>query len=179
MWSNLKTALESDVGISLPDSDSLQADLVGPGYKFNSANVAFRVLTRATQLRSVSVNRTVPRLCGRPISTATYLTNIRGYMSEQPKLHHVTVQIFPPSETSHGQVAEGVYRLEDNEVILVDHFGNPVRDPHGKTYRKKLQPGEDARVIAGRLTKQFRSARRGGRDSKFSAPINYPKTGWM
>jgi hypothetical protein len=37
MWSNLKTALESDVGISLPDSDSLQADLVGPGYKFNSS----------------------------------------------------------------------------------------------------------------------------------------------
>ena len=31
-----KSALESEVGISLPDSDSLQADLVGPGYKFNS-----------------------------------------------------------------------------------------------------------------------------------------------
>ena len=37
MWSNLKTALESDAGIALPDSDSLQADLVGPGYKFNSS----------------------------------------------------------------------------------------------------------------------------------------------
>jgi hypothetical protein len=37
MWSNLKTALESDAGIALVDSDSLQADLVGPGYKFNSS----------------------------------------------------------------------------------------------------------------------------------------------
>jgi hypothetical protein len=37
MWTNLKKALESEAGISLPDSDSLQADLVGPGYKYNSS----------------------------------------------------------------------------------------------------------------------------------------------
>jgi len=37
MWGNLKKALESEAGFSLPDSDSLQADLVGPGYKFNSS----------------------------------------------------------------------------------------------------------------------------------------------
>ena len=37
MWGNLKKALESEAGFSLPDSDSLQADLVGPGYKYNSS----------------------------------------------------------------------------------------------------------------------------------------------
>jgi hypothetical protein len=37
MWGNLKSALESEAGISLPDSDALQADLVGPGYRYNSA----------------------------------------------------------------------------------------------------------------------------------------------
>jgi hypothetical protein len=36
MWSNLKEALEEG-RFSLPDSDSLQADLVSPGYKFDSA----------------------------------------------------------------------------------------------------------------------------------------------
>jgi hypothetical protein len=89
-------------------------------------------------------------------------------------IHHVTVQIFPPSETSHGQVAEGMYTFEDNEVILVDHYGNPVRDHHGKTYKKKLGPGEDAHRIAGRLTKQFRTARRGKSVNGFDGPINYP-----
>ena len=37
MWGNLKEALESEAGFSLPDSDLLQADLVGPGYKYNSS----------------------------------------------------------------------------------------------------------------------------------------------
>jgi hypothetical protein len=37
MWSNLKKALESDAGLSLPDSDALQADLVSVGYKFDSS----------------------------------------------------------------------------------------------------------------------------------------------
>ncbi|MGY4192544.1 hypothetical protein ACVIM9_001885 [Bradyrhizobium sp. USDA 4520] len=34
MWSNLKKALSGSH--SLPDSDSLQADLTGPGYKYTS-----------------------------------------------------------------------------------------------------------------------------------------------
>ncbi|MGN8547823.1 hypothetical protein ACQPTN_24870 [Bradyrhizobium sp. 13971] len=35
MWSNLKKALEGAY-FSLPDSDSLQSDLTGPGYKYTS-----------------------------------------------------------------------------------------------------------------------------------------------
>jgi len=36
MWSNLKKALEAG-RFQLPDRDSLQADLVSTGYKYNSA----------------------------------------------------------------------------------------------------------------------------------------------
>jgi hypothetical protein len=93
------------------------------------------------------------------------------------KIHHVVVEIHRPTETYPGQVAEGRYTFEDGEVTLVDHVGTPVRDRDGKTYSKKLGPGEDAHRIAGRLTKQFRNARRSGRDSRFSAPINYPRNG--
>ena len=35
MWSNLKTALEG-AEFSLPDSESLHADLTGPGYSYTS-----------------------------------------------------------------------------------------------------------------------------------------------
>lgn len=35
MWSNLKTALEAG-NVSLPDSDSLQTDICGPGYRYMS-----------------------------------------------------------------------------------------------------------------------------------------------
>jgi hypothetical protein len=93
------------------------------------------------------------------------------------KIHYVAVQIFPPKGDYSGQVAEGMYTFEDGEVTLTDHVGTPVRDRDGKTYKKKLTPGESDRVIAGRLTKQFRSARRGGKDSRSSAPINYPRNG--
>ena len=93
------------------------------------------------------------------------------------KIHNVVVEIHRPTETDPGQVAEGRYTFEDGEVTLVDHVGQPVRDRDGKTYRKKLQPGEDAYRVAGRLTKQFRNARRGGKDTRFSAPIHYPKNG--
>jgi hypothetical protein len=93
------------------------------------------------------------------------------------KIHNVVVEIHRPTETYPGQVAEGRYTFVDGEVTLVDHVGQPVRDRDGKTYRKKLQPGEDAYRVAGRLTKQFRNARRGGKDTRFSAPIHYPKNG--
>ena len=36
MWDNLKKVLEAG-RFKLPNSDSLQADLVGPGYKYNSS----------------------------------------------------------------------------------------------------------------------------------------------
>jgi hypothetical protein len=36
MWMWLKDWLEDSAGVSIPDSDSLQADICGPGYKWDS-----------------------------------------------------------------------------------------------------------------------------------------------
>jgi hypothetical protein len=48
--------------------------------------------------------------------------------------------------------------------------------PTGKTYTQKLAEGEDARVIAARLTKKLRLALRGKNApvARFRRPIEYP-----
>jgi hypothetical protein len=95
------------------------------------------------------------------------------------KIYNVTVQVRAPKEGDPGAVVEGRYTLEDNTVTLTNHVGTPVRDPDGKTYTKKLEPNEEHRTIAGRLTKAFRRARRGDKHhvEGFSSPIHYPKNG--
>jgi hypothetical protein len=95
------------------------------------------------------------------------------------KIYNVTAQVRRPKEGDPGAVVEGRFTLEDGIVTLTNHIGSPVRDHDGRTYSKKLADGEDAYVIAARLTKEFRRARRGDKhkDSNFSAPIHYPKNG--
>lgn len=58
---------------------------------------------------------------------------------------------------------------------------DPVRDDEGKTYTHKLEAGDNPKQIAGLLTKKFRKVRRGNNAAPhdFSAPIAYPKTGWL
>ena len=95
------------------------------------------------------------------------------------KIFNVIVQVRAPKEGDPGAVVEGRYTLEDGTVTLTSHAGVPVRGPAGETYSKKLEDGEAAHVIAGRLTKQFRRARRGDKNhvEGFSSPIHYPKNG--
>ena len=95
------------------------------------------------------------------------------------KMHRVEVQIEGPKGDYPGQTVQGRYTFEDGVVTLTDHVGNPVRDRDGKTYSKKLEGDEDPRVIAGRLTKQLRSARRGekGLDSNFNRRLHYRNLG--
>jgi hypothetical protein len=96
------------------------------------------------------------------------------------KINRVTVTIRQPKgDGDPGQVAEGRYILEDNTVTLTNHVGTPVRDHDGKTYSKKLEQNEDAYAVAGRLTKEFRRARRGDKNhvEGFSSPIHYPRNG--
>lgn len=45
-------------------------------------------------------------------------------------------------------------------MTLTSHAGVPLTDRRGKTYEKKLGPGQDPHVIAGRLTKQRWAAKR-------------------
>jgi hypothetical protein len=92
-------------------------------------------------------------------------------------IHDVVVQIFPPSETSHGHVAEGRYTFEDGVVALVDYHGNPVKNVHGRAYAQKVNPDENPLVIARRLTKQFALARRGNDRFDFNRPLHYKRDG--
>jgi hypothetical protein len=96
------------------------------------------------------------------------------------KINRVTAQVRRPKEGDPGAIVEGRFTLEDSIVTLTNHIGTPVRDHDGKTYSKKLADGEDAYLIAARLTKEFRSARRGEQKqvNGFSGPIKYPDHGW-
>jgi hypothetical protein len=64
-------------------------------------------------------------------------------------------------------------------VTLTGRAGVPVRDNEGATYSKKIEAGEDPHLIAGRLTRQFRKALRGDKNSPaaFSKHLHYPKLG--
>jgi hypothetical protein len=97
------------------------------------------------------------------------------------KVHRVTVDIFRPTSAGDpGTIAEGAYTVTDDVVTLTDHAGNPVRDKDGKKYSQKLQPGESAHVIAGRMTKTFRTARRGAEKVEgFNRKIIYPDLGYV
>jgi hypothetical protein len=95
------------------------------------------------------------------------------------KINRVTAQVRRPKEGDPGAVVEGRFTLEDGIVTLTNHIGSPVRDHDGRTYSKKLEPGEDPYIIAGRLTKEFRRARRGDKHhvEGFSGPLTYPRNG--
>jgi hypothetical protein len=93
------------------------------------------------------------------------------------KVQFVTIQIRPPKGEFPGQVAEGAYIVKDGLVILTDRDGNPARDGDGKFYKRKLADGENPKVIAGRLTRELRTALRGKNApvNGFDGPIRYPK----
>lgn len=93
------------------------------------------------------------------------------------KVQYVTIQIKPPSGSYPGRTCEGCYIDAGDAVALVDREGKPVRDHEGKEYSQMLKPGENPKVIAGRLTRQLRTALLGGKDApgnNFDGPINYP-----
>jgi hypothetical protein len=94
------------------------------------------------------------------------------------KPQFVTIQIKPPSGSFPGQTAEGAFIVEDGVVVLTDREGNPARDGDGKFYKQKLADGQNPKLIAGRLTRQLRTALR-GKDAPvngFDGPIHYPKS---
>lgn len=105
-------------------------------------------------------------------------------MSDTPEIHRVIVQIRAPNTKPNdpGQVCEGRYIVSEGTLTLVHpKDGTPVRDATGKTYSRKLGPDDDARIIAGFLTKEFRLVLRGKTNSAdgFSRPLSYPKTGMI
>ena len=73
-------------------------------------------------------------------------------------------------------MAYGFYTVTDGVVTMTDHAGKPATDETGKTYTQKLEATDDARVIAGRLTKKLRLALLGKSDAPagFHSSIIYP-----
>jgi hypothetical protein len=94
------------------------------------------------------------------------------------KIHRLTIQVFPPTETDVGQVEECNYTHEGGIVTLVTSAGVPLTDRKGKVYEKKLTPQEDPHQIAGRLTKQ-RFNDRGSDKKDFNRPLRYPDLGYI
>ena len=94
------------------------------------------------------------------------------------KPQSVFIQIRRPDGSDPGQTAEGAFIVEDGVVILTDRDGNPARDGDGKFYKQKLADGQNPKVIAGRLTRELRSALRGKNapTNGFDGPIHYPKS---
>jgi hypothetical protein len=79
-----------------------------------------------------------------------------------------------PSGGDKGEVALVCYTLDGDTLTVVDETGTPLRGKQG-IYQHRLKDGEDPKRIAGRLMRQFRTARHG--DSNFYRPIAYPKLG--
>jgi hypothetical protein len=85
----------------------------------------------------------------------------------------------PKDADDTGTVCEGRYTVIDNVVTLTDHAGKPVLDQHGKKYTHKLGAGQDAKMFAGRMTKQLRLALLGKDPDRVGArsELKYPNLG--
>jgi hypothetical protein len=96
------------------------------------------------------------------------------------EVRQVTVTIKPPKGSYPGQVTYGWYTLQDDVVTLTDREGNPAGEETGRKFTHRLAPGEDARAIACKLTKELRLALRGNSaPAGFDGPINYPKVKYI
>ena len=97
------------------------------------------------------------------------------------EVRQVIVTIRPPKGNFRGQVCYGWYTLQDGVVTLTDREGNPAGDETGRRFTHKLAPGEDARAIACKLTKELRLVLRGNSApvAGFEGEINYPKVKYI
>ena len=97
------------------------------------------------------------------------------------EVRQVIVTIKPPKGNYPGQVTYGWYTLQDGVVTLTDRKGNPAGEETGRKFTHKLAPGEDARAIACKLTKELRQALRDNSASVagFEGKINYPKVKYI
>ena len=97
------------------------------------------------------------------------------------EVRQVIVTIRPPKGNFPGQVCYGWYVIADGVVTLTDREGNPAGEETGRKFTHKLAPGEDARAIACKLTKELRLALRGTSApvAGFDGEINYPKVKYI
>ena len=91
---------------------------------------------------------------------------------EKPEV--VFVQLIAPCDAyKAGLVEEGFFRVEGDAVVLVTAKGAQRYDRKGKAIRQLIAPGETARRVAWRLTKEHMPKRNSG----FNRKIHYPNLG--
>ena len=91
----------------------------------------------------------------------------------------VVVQVAPATWNDPGQVTNGYYKIEDGVLIMTDGAGAVVRHENGEVWKHTLQPDENPRQVAARLTKEIRRAALGETVPGFHSRIHYPKLGMV
>jgi len=77
-----------------------------------------------------------------------------------------------------GQVTYGYYVVEGDRLTMTDSTGKVIRRrSNGEPYTHKLEPGEDPRRVAGRLTKRIREMLHGDDLGGFHRRLTYPSAG--
>lgn len=91
-------------------------------------------------------------------------------------VHRAIVQIRRPSPGDPGQVSEGYYVIEGNTLVMTHPDGEPIS---ADQFRHQLNPGDDARAIAGVLTKLVRRQLLGisGEQEAFGRRLSYADQG--
>ena len=86
----------------------------------------------------------------------------------KPEVHEVVVEINPPSRKEPaGRTTRGHFIMVDGLLTMTDPHGHPAPDGDGKIYTHTLEPADNPRVIASRLTKALYNALRGPRPNGF------------
>lgn len=95
-----------------------------------------------------------------------------------PEVHSVYATVRQPRDDNDlGQVTIGFYVLVADVLTMTDSTGAAVRNRSGEKYTRKIEPGEDARAIASRLTRQIYDKRHGDAGADFNRAIDYPRWG--
>jgi len=86
------------------------------------------------------------------------------------------VQLSRPSESyPAGVVAEAEYEVAGGRVSLTKYNGEALSADRRKRYSHKLKKGDEPRVIASRLAKDYAFSL--NNNKPFSRTLNYPKIG--
>jgi hypothetical protein len=90
----------------------------------------------------------------------------------------VTVQISPARDNDPGSVTFGYFKIDaDGVLIMTDGDGVPVRRQNGEYYKHRLEPDDNPRAIAAKLTREIRRMAHGETVAGFHQKLEYPKLG--
>lgn len=98
-----------------------------------------------------------------------------GAESPRPVVERVVVQVRAPSGNDLGQVTTGYYIVEKGMLTMTRPDGTPVDEDR---FRHQLAADDNARAIAGVLTKQIRREAIGNSEAPegFNDPLRYDRS---